>query len=174
MTNFYKFIEQIDELLEGISSLREVIAIRSSNVVEQLSYDLSLQLENLGQSILEQYTSLENVLGDLARSFVESRQNIFENSDKYYHMKANCEVAQREDVISSKIAEGAGNFRESFQLLTALISQEESFTQAIKDFQADTRANMTGKEIGKNYPTDDCGEVIKDLWPDIIEQIFDL
>lgn len=159
----YKFIEQINELLEKITNLKEAIKIRSSYLVEQLNFDLNLYHENWGQTILEQYASLDNVLGDLASNFVESRENIFENSDKFYHMKANCKVAQREDVISSKIAEGAGNFRESLQLMSALISEEESFEQALKDFQADTRANMIGREIGKNYPYDDCGEVIKNI-----------
>lgn len=33
---------------------------------------------------------------------------------------------------------------------------------------------MIGREIGKSYPYDDCGEVIKNIWPDILDQIFDL
>lgn len=161
----YKFIEQIDELLNKIDSLREIVAIRSKYFAEQLPYNISLKLEQAWQYILEQYTQLDNALGDLARNFVESRENIFENSDKYYHTKGHCQVAQREESISREIAEGAGYFREFGQFLANIITQEHSIIEAYKDGMADIKANKTGIELGKNFPNDDCEVILKTVWP---------
>ena len=161
----YKFIERIDELLDKISTLREVINIRSSYIMEQLGYDLSLYLENWGHSILKQLSNSDNILGDLTSNFIESRENIFVNSDKFYHSKAFCEVAQRENEILNTIAIGAGQFRESLQFVESLIIEQKSWSEAVKEYQADMNANKTGLEIGKNYPNDDCGTILKEIWP---------
>lgn len=161
----YKFIERIDELVDKISTLREVINIRSSYIMEQLGYDLSLYLENWGHSILKQLSNSDNILGDLTSNFIESRENIFVNSDKFYHSKAFCEVAQRENEILNTIAIGAGQFRESLQFVESLIIEQKSWSEAVKEYQADMNANKTGFEIGKNYPNDDCGTILKEIWP---------
>lgn len=161
----YKFIERIDELVDKISTLREVINIRSSYIMEQLGYDLSLYLENWGHSILKQLSNSDNILGDLTSNFIESRENIFVNSDKFYHSKAFCEVAQRENEILNTIAIGAGQFRESLQFVESLIIEQKSWSEAVKEYQADMNANKTGLEIGKNYPNDDCGTILKEICP---------
>lgn len=142
-----------------------LLNIRSSYIMEQLGYDLSLYLENWGHSILKQLSNSDNILGDLTSNFIESRENIFVNSDKFYHSKAFCEVAQRENEILNTIAIGAGQFRESLQFVESLIIEQKSWSEAVKEYQADMNANKTGLEIGKNYPNDDCGTILKEIWP---------
>ena len=168
----HKFINQINGILDEINTLREVIAIKQSNILELMSYNLSLAGEQIGQWLLEQYSQMDNVLGDLTSAFVESRENIYANSDKYYHMKAYCKVAQRESEIANMIAQGIGLIREAGQGLISLASQEASFYEAVKDFREDIRANQTGTAIGKNYPSADIDSVLQMLWPDILDQIY--
>lgn len=160
-----KFIQQIDEMLNQIDKLREIISIRSSNLLEILSYDLSIRLENWGHSILEKFAQYDNFLGDLTSSFVESRENIYENSDKYYHMKAYCKVGQREDEIAGKIAIGVGQFRELFQGVMSLITEEKSLTEAIQEYTEDTNANNQGYNLGKQIPEADCDVIINRVFP---------
>lgn len=165
----YKFIEQIDALLEEIKTLREVIAISMSNIPELLSYELSLGLNSVGQWLLEKFSKFDNLLGDLTSNFVESRENIFENSDKYYHTKAFCEVAQRESEINNMIALGAGRFREVLQGVESLINEEKTWSEAVKEYQADMAANKEGIELGKNNPNENCEIILKRVWPNKIE-----
>lgn len=164
MCDCSKFIQKINEILNEIEKLREVITIQSSNITQQLYYSLSIELENVGQSLLEEYSQYDNLLGDLASSFVESRENIFENSDKYYHMKAYCKVGQRENEIDSMIGLGAGKFRELLQGVISVITREKSFTEAVKEYHEDMNANKKGHELGRNFPTTDCEDIIKTFW----------
>lgn len=149
----HKFIDRINGILDEINTLRNVIAIKISNMKELMMYDLELGTEQIGQWFLEQYSQMDNVLGDLTSAFVESRENIYANSDKYYHMKAYCKVAQRESEIANMIALGIGNIREVGQGLISLASKEVSFKEAIRNLNEDIRANQTGTVIGKNYPS---------------------
>lgn len=164
----HKFIEQFDELINQANTLRQVISIKSANILEIMKYDTFLYIEGLGQWLLEQYTNMDNFIGDLTKTFVESRQDIYENSDKYYHMKAYCKVAQRESEITNMLAHGVGIIRECGQLLVALLNHHN----ALEDFRNDFRANQTGTQIGKNYPGSNCDSVLEMLWPDILDQIF--
>lgn len=168
----HKFIDRINGILDEINTLRNVIAIKISNMKELMMYDLELGTEQIGQWFLEQYSQMDNVLGDLTSAFVESRENIYANSDKYYHMKAYCKVAQRESEISNKIAELSGEFREAWQFTTEVISQQENYTQALKNYHADKNANKTGFELGTNFPNDSCDDIIKILWTDLLDKIY--
>lgn len=160
-----KFTQQIDDVLKEINKLREVISIKSSSILELLSYNLTLNLENWGHSILEKLSQYDSFLGDLTSTFVESRENIYENSDKYYHMKAYCKVGQRENEIASMIAIGVGQFRELAQGIMSLISEGNSLTEAIKEYNEDTNANKQGHELGKQIPNIDCDILIDRIFP---------
>lgn len=155
-------------MINQANTLRQVISIKSANILEIMKYDTFLYIEGLGQWLLEQYTNMDNFIGDLTKTFVESRQDIYENSDKYYHMKAYCKVAQRESEITNMLAHGVGIIRECGQLLVALLNHHN----ALEDFRNDFRANQTGTQIGKNYPGSNCDSVLEMLWPDILDQIF--
>lgn len=161
----YKFIEQFDKILDQLETLKEVIAIRSAKVLEILSYDLTLWLEKEGQELLKLYTNMGWIVNDLSSTFYESRQNTFENSDKFYHMKAFCKVAQRESEIKNYIALGMGLGREAGQFLSPIVKREYSWEEAVKDYQEDMAANRKGIELGKENPNDDCEIIIKRIWP---------
>lgn len=161
----WKFIEQINVLLNQLETLKEEIAIRSSYVFEILSYDMTLWLEEEGQELLKLYSSLGWIVNDLSSTFYESRQNIFENSDKFYHMKAFCKVAQRESEINNQIALGMGWCREIYQKYESYLTREKSWEEAVKDYQEDMAANRKGIELGTENPNDDCEIIIKRIWP---------
>ena len=170
--NCQNLIKQLDELIDQANQLRQIIAIRSSNILEILSYNAWLAVDQTGHWLLEQYSKCDNILGDLTRSFVESRENIYENSDKYYHMKGYCKVPQRESGIVDIIAQSVGLVREIGQGIIDMIIKETTWQEAIKDAREDHRANQTGTIIGRNYPDLDCDSVIQMLWPDILDQVF--
>lgn len=160
-----KLIQQIDDLLTDINKLRQVISISSTNLKDILSYDLSIKIENVGQALLENFARFDTSLGDLANSFVESRNNIYENSDKYYHMNGYCKVGQRKSRISSQIALGVGKFRELYQGVMSVITQEKSLADAIKEYNEDTNANNQGYELGKHIPNLECDIIIDRVFP---------
>ena len=80
-------------------------------------------------------------------------------------MKAYCKVGQRENEIASMIAIGVGQFRELAQGIMSLISEGNSLTEAIKEYNEDTNANKQGHELGKQIPNIDCDILIDRIFP---------
>lgn len=79
------------------------------------------------------------------------------------------EVAQRESEINNMIALGAGRFREVLQGVESLINEEKTWSEAVKEYQADMAANKEGIELGKNNPNENCEIILKRVWPNKIE-----
>ena len=80
-------------------------------------------------------------------------------------MKSYCKVGQREDEIAGKIAIGVGQFRELFQGVMSLITEEKSLTEAIQEYTEDTNANNQGYNLGKQIPEADCDVIINRVFP---------
>lgn len=161
----WSLLDEIDEVLGDIESLREEISVHINNISILLEYEMTKAAENFGESILELLEEQDNFLGDLADNFLQSRNEIFENSDKFYHSKAYCEVAQREDEIANIIAEGLGNFRESAQAVMSLFDKEKDFSEIIKELKEDKSANDIGKILGKEFPKENCEDILIHIYP---------
>lgn len=157
----WSLLDEIDEVLGNIESLREEISVHINNISILLEYEMTKAAENFGESILELLEEQDSFLGDLADNFLQSRNEIFENSDKYYHAKAYCEVAQREDEISSMIADAVGIIREYGQAVEAVFKQEKTLKEAIKEAKKEIHTNRTGHDLGREFPDESCEDVIK-------------
>ncbi len=166
----WKWEEEFNQLIDQFKTLKEVASIYMAKIDNISRYDLPISIMQTGDSILHEWKDVGGFVSDLARNFEESRNNIFENSDKYYHAKAFCEVAQRESEISNILAMGVGYFREATQWVDNLVIKQKTWEEACEEYLADTHANKQGLELGKQNPNEDCAIIIKSVWPKIIRK----
>lgn len=162
--NCYEILEAFDNFIEQIDTLKTVVEIKISYWLEQIPYDFSIKAGELGQLILTELTQLDNWIGDLSSEFKNSRDEIFINSDKYYHTKAFCKVAQRENEYYDFLALKVGQFREFCQYIQHIVTLEQTYEEAKADKNADNEANENGIRLGKEYPNKDCGEILDKIW----------
>ncbi len=166
----WKWEEEFNQLIDQFKTLKEVVSINMAKIYTMLRYDIPISIMQTGDSILHKWRVVGGFVDNLASNFEESRNNIFANSDKYYHAKAFCEVAQRESEISNILAMGAGYFRESYQWVENLVIKQKTWEEACEEYLADTHANKQGLELGKEHPYEDCAIIIKSVWPKIIRK----
>lgn len=162
--NCYEILEAFDNFIEQIDTLKTVVEIKISYWLEQIQYDFSIKAGELGQLILTELTQLDNWIGDLSSEFKNSRDEIFINSDKYYHTKAFCKVAQRENEYYDYLALKVGQFRELGQFIEHIVTLEQTYEEAKADKDADNQANENGIRLGKEHPNEDCGEILNKIW----------
>lgn len=93
--------------------------------------------------------------------------------DKYYHAKANCQAAQL-GVTGESTAKILSDSKELFDssvraVLEAIKNRndiQETIMNKVKDSEEDQQTNYEGREIGKENPFGDCGEILKYKLPE--------
>lgn len=141
---------------EGENLLDEFTDFVNSDISEQSRQAMSELIDSLSQRIGAYADFLSNYFQLLFLNW----SKFHEGSPEYYHQKANCEAAQRGE-IGAAIAEVLGQKREFFDYYKDIYLHGKSIEQAEYNNQYDLRQNSEGREVGRENPNSECGEILK-------------
>lgn len=166
----YKFFDNIDDVLQEAQNLQNEVYNEKEDinrVVDNYSHSNS----NLIQGLINDIISLEDPLNTLYQTisiflvnYYEMRDADTHGADKYFHAKANCEAAQR-GVVGEMIAKAIGDLREFVDSYKNIYIKKYTIEESLKDIQEDLEANQEGRDLGRQYPTENPYELLKHRIP---------
>lgn len=166
----YKFFDNIDDILQEAQNLQNEVYNEKEDinrVVDNYSHSNS----NLIQGLINDIVSLEDPLNTLYQTisiflvnYYQMRDADTHGADKYFHAKANCEAAQR-GIVGEMIAKAIGDLREFVDSYKNIHIKKYTIEESLKDIQEDLEANQEGRDLGRQYPTENPYELLKHRIP---------
>lgn len=158
----WQLVEKYDELISKAEDLISEVKIRIEHL-DILGFELQQMPDKYTDWVLDELRQLDSFLGDLAQNMYEGRQDTTVGADKYYHAKANCQVAQRRSEIETNLALSASFLRECEQWLWSIVTRQKTLENANKDFKEDTEANWKGYYEGRHNKDESCEDILKNM-----------
>ena len=166
-------LDKIDEMIGDAKSLQDEVEAEKSDIERIESEYSGIDSDDVVRVLMDLH-SLLNPLGTLAVTigvFASNYQTLRnaegdwqDGTDKYYHLKANCQAAQQ-GFLGEAVAKGLSDFKELIDYYDNLYVKKKSLEEALKDSAEDQEANREGRELGRKYPTGSCGDLGKHRRP---------
>ncbi len=142
----------IDEAVGDTQSAQSEL----SDLVSELQSSAGEFFSGAVNGIISEIATWDNALGDFASNYQDMKEANTIGADKYFHFKANCEAAQRDQ---EKIAEALSLARELIEGANNVIFKGYDLIEQIEDAKEDMEANKAGRECGQDNPDGDCGDM---------------
>lgn len=89
-----------------------------------------------------------------------NKEKYHEGSPEYFHQKANCQAVQRGE-LGEATAIILGQLREYHDYYEDIKKRGKSIEEAEYNNEYDFAQNAEGRQVGRENPDGDCGEILK-------------
>lgn len=170
----YATVKELEEMVEKKSGKKNNISLEGN------SDDRSKASNNKNKSILYHTAKLfkdkDNVIGDFARNFVDMVDSNNRESDHFFHAKAGCQAAQR-DEKEAQMAKRIGDIREDLDLIKNKYKKKKDGTkmtteEVIKDYMKDQAANYYGRAQGAKNKNGNCSVLVDKYRPNGLDKKY--
>ena len=158
-------IEDANSVTDELESIMDYIQSYTMDAVEEVQDELN----DLKEKYVDELVDAIGQVIDSIQIFSENYFDLVELKDElgyyldgsaeYYHTKANCEAAQLGDV-GAKMATMLGYLREFIDFPKEILFKGYSAKDAFEHSVHDLEVNKAGRELGKENPDKDPGDII--------------
>ncbi len=166
----YELWDQLEELIGDAKSLETAVRTEISDI-ERIETKYSNFDSEYMQSLINELIRLEDPLNTIWETIGIFLANYFAlrdadviGGDKYFHIKANCESAQK-GVIATFMSEVISNLREWVDSYKNVYFKKMTIEASLKDCEEDQKVNKEGRELGKKYPNENSKDILRNKMP---------
>lgn len=157
-------LEEFDSAIQDAQSNQNEGAFLLDEFTNFVSGDISEQSRFSMEGLIDALSQRLGTYIDFLSSYIQLRilnwNEFHEGSPEYYHQYANCNAAKRGE-LGFATAEVLGEKREFFDYYIDIYIKGKSIEQAEFNNQYDLKQNAEGRQIGRENPDGDCGEILK-------------
>lgn len=143
-------------LYNAYNTLNEFISFAGSKISLTAYKKINYVIDNLSQIVgaFQDFISNYNELLEL------NKEKYHEGSPEYFHQKANCQAAQRGE-LGEATSVVLGQIREFADYYKDIYIKGKTIEEAEYNNEYDFAQNAKGRQIGRENPDGDCGEILK-------------
>lgn len=141
---------------DSYNTLNEFISFAGGQISLIAHEKINYVIDSLSQII----GAFDDFISNYKELLELNKEKYHEGSPEYYHQKANCQAAQRGE-IGEATSVLLGQIREFADYYKDIYIKGKSIEEAEYNNEYDFAQNAEGRQVGRENPDGDCGEILK-------------
>lgn len=156
----WEFFDEIEEIIGDAKSLEGEVVLGIENITRKLQVNSTNAIRIKIENYIDELKQIFKAINIFIKNYNDMKEANTKRADKYFHSKANCEASQLGN-FGEITAKGISDLREFTDSFKNVYIKGMTEVESAKDSTDDKKANEYGRNQGRNYPNENCGNLVE-------------